>query len=599
MAAGASVRAPGRILRGSWLVALALSACRENLPPAIEEASPYPAFFSQERLLSIRIEMNGTDWERLNNQNRDIWDLLGQDCLNPRQSPFTYFPAAIEVDPGDGGGPIRLDKVGVRKKCFFGSCNQGFDFDRPLDKPALKIKTDHYVTGQRLRGLRHLTLNNCRQDPSFIRQCLGYLLFERAGVPSPRCAFAHVTADIDGRKVDLGVYAHVQAVQKEFLAQHFLHSHGNLYEGAVSDFRPAFVETFVQKTNKRRADRADLDRVVAALEAPDEELLPALEPLIDLDEFLSFWAMEVLIGHWDGYNNNRNNFYLYRDPFDERFHFIPWGIDAVFVDEPSRREQGRPETVLAESLLARRLYLHPDGQRAYLERLRALLNGVFVESAIVSTIDRWEAMLRPIVDPAGAGDFSARVGEVRSWVQARRGILEAELSLGPARWDFPISGPPCFNELGNLSGSFSTTFGTLGAPDPFQTGTGSLSGQYRGRLFDTLLAGSMAGLDPNPDIPPERRTVLVEIAAFQRDNTALVVLLSIPPWAFGSGVDLDMGFWGAIGILYRYDPGAPPGSEVSLLGLLMNGTLHLEQASWESGGAVSGTISSRIFESAN
>ncbi|NMB73840.1 MAG: hypothetical protein GYA21_01770 [Myxococcales bacterium] len=586
-----------------WCTALVaacfLAACRGNLPPAESEISPFEVLFPQERFLEIRIEMDGADWVLLNGQNRDIWDLLGQDCLNPRQSPFTYFPANIEVDPGDGRPSLRLTKVGIRKKCFFGSCNQGFDFENPLEKPALKIKADHYVSGQRLLGMRHLTLNNCRQDPSYIRQCLGYLLFERAGVPSPRCAFAHVTVSVDGREADLGVYAHVQAVQKEFLAQRFLHTHGNLYEGAVSDFRPAFVETFVQKTNRRRADRSDLDRVVEALEKPDSELLPALEPLIALDEFVSFWAMEVLLGHWDGYNSNRNNFYLYHDPFDGRFHFIPWGIDAILVDEPTRREQGKPETVLAESLLGRRLYLHPEGQRAYLERLRALLDSVFVEPAVVSVIDRFEAMLRPVADPAGTGEFSARVNEVRSWVQARRGVLEAELSQGPARWDFPLSGPPCFNELGELSGSFETTYGTLGAPDPFQTGTGSLTGRYRGQLFDTVLTGSMAGLDPNPDLPPERRAVLVEIAAWQRDNTALVALISIPPWAFVPGIDLDLGFWSAVGILYKYDPSQPPGSEVSMLGILMNGTLHLDSASMISGEAVRGHLASKIFETAN
>ncbi len=581
------------------VAACSLAACRDNLPPADVEVSSDEALFPQDRLVSIRIEMDGEDWALLNGQNRDIWDLLGQDCLNPRQSPFTYFPANLEVDPGGGLPAMRLEKVGIRKKCFFGSCNQGFDFERPLDKPALKVKTDHYVSGQRLLGLRHLTLNNCRQDPSLIRQCLGYLLFERAGVPSPRCAFAHVTLSAGGREADLGVYAHVQAIQKEFLARRFLHTHGNLYEGAVSDFRPAFVETFVQKTNRRRADRSDLDRVVEALEKSDPELLPALEPLIALDEFVSFWAMEVLLGHWDGYNSNRNNFYLYHDPLDGRFHFIPWGIDAIFVDEPSRREQGKPETVLAESLLGRRLYLHPEGQRAYLERLRALLDGVFAEPAVVSVIDRLEAMLRPVADPAGTGEFSARVSEVRSWVRARRGVLEAELSQGPIGWDFPLSGPPCFNELGELAGSFETTYGTLGEPDPFQTGTGSLTGRYCGQLFDTVLAGSMAGLDPNPDLTPERRTVLVEIAAWQRNNTALVALLSIPPWAFVSGIDLDLGFWGAIGILYRFDPSQPPGSEVSLLGLLMNGTLHLDQASMFSGEAVRGSLASKIFETAN
>jgi hypothetical protein len=39
-----------------------------------------------------------------------------------------------------------------------------------------------------------MTLNNNKQDPSAIHQCLGYAVFADAGVPAPRCNFAHVVS---------------------------------------------------------------------------------------------------------------------------------------------------------------------------------------------------------------------------------------------------------------------------------------------------------------------------------------------------------------------------------------------------------------------
>ena len=71
------------------------------------------------------------------------------------------------------------------------------------------MKANEYVMGQKIAGLKQLTLNNNHQDETLISQCLGYSLFRAAGVPAPRCAFAHVTMN----GVDLGVYSNVESVR--------------------------------------------------------------------------------------------------------------------------------------------------------------------------------------------------------------------------------------------------------------------------------------------------------------------------------------------------------------------------------------------------
>ena len=42
-----------------------------------------------------------------------------------------------------------------------------------------------------------------------------------------------------------------------------------------------------------------------------DELNDRLDELVDLHEFVTFWAMESLIGFWDGYSGNQNNFFVY------------------------------------------------------------------------------------------------------------------------------------------------------------------------------------------------------------------------------------------------------------------------------------------------
>ena len=90
----------------------------------------------------------------------------------------------------------------------------------------------HGVAVRRLlSGLRRMTLNNARQDPSYINQCLGYQLFAAAGVPAPRCSFATVT--VNGEQ--LGIYAHegqkyepMDAAERKSVNCGDVHFHGDI-----------------------------------------------------------------------------------------------------------------------------------------------------------------------------------------------------------------------------------------------------------------------------------------------------------------------------------------------------------------------------------
>ena len=87
--------------------------------------------------------------------------------------------------------------------------------------------------------------------------------------------------------------------------------------------------------------------MVAALQDPSDAGLKALGETVDLDRFLSFWATEVLVGHWDGYAGDRNNYHFYREP-DGPFVFIPWGADDTFHlrDDPqSLRQHQQPAPI--------------------------------------------------------------------------------------------------------------------------------------------------------------------------------------------------------------------------------------------------------------
>ena len=540
--------------------------------PDLGGADPAAPLFDPAHIVEVDIRLPAADWDALRLQARTVHDIFSNCLKGPFADPFTYFRGAVTID----GQP--LTDVAVRKKGFLGSLDP--------NRPSLKLKFDEYAAGRRFAGLKTFTLNNSRQDPSFLHQCLAYRTFAAAGVPASRCNFAHVR--VNG--ADLGLYVHVESGSQDFLARHFVDPDGNLYEGTLSDFRDGWTATFELKTNERANDRRDLAPVVAALQAPDGELLARLEPVVDVDRFLTFWAVESLIGHWDGYAGDTNNFYAYHNPSTGKFEFMPWGTDATFANRPGPGGQGGPTSVLAVSLLARRLYLHPPTRDRYLARLRELLARHWDEAGIRGEIDRMERLITPLADPRGDAGLAARIQAVRAFVAGRRGAIEAELAKGPPVWSAPLRNAPCFVPIGSLSGSLQTTWGTVGNQDPLRTGSGTLAGTLHGAPLQVLRVGSVAGVDPKAAPPaPAQLAVVAQLG----DGTAGVVAFSMSPARFRPNTTLPVDLSTVNGAVYRQNPAT---MKLEPVGIFSQGTLRLVQAGVTPGAPVSATFSGTIVK---
>ena len=115
----------------------------------------------------------------------------------------------------------------------------------------------------------------------------------------------------------------MQPIKKAFLRENFGNDSGDLYEGSVFDFNDDYLVTFDIKSDG--STLAPLKELADTLLLDDDELMDELEKILDVQGFITHWAVEGLIGHWDGYAEGSNNFYIYQDPTDGRLHFIPWG----------------------------------------------------------------------------------------------------------------------------------------------------------------------------------------------------------------------------------------------------------------------------------
>ncbi len=401
----------------------------------------YKYMFSPSHVIDVEIEIDGDDWNILRYEGRGLTSVFSG-CDTGYE--YTYFNATVTIDGK------KLENVAIRKKGFMGSLS--------AINPSFKLNFDMYTPGRTYIGMKRMTLNNDRQDPSHTHQIMSYALFRKAGVPAPRCNLARVS--VNGN--NLGIYSNVESIKRPFLSRHFEDDTGNLYEGQLADFTPELVSNFEFKTTDEsptEPDRSDLDRVVSALQVEDSQLVAALEQVIDLDAFITFWAMEVLVGHWDGYNGNRNNYYIYNDPITGLFNFIPWGTDAAFGIKPPNMF-AFPESVYAVSKLSNRLYNNSETKTLYLARLKYLLDNVWDENALFAEFESIKGIILP--------DSKEALNEHREFLLNRKDAIQDELDNGGGVWSVPYYSiaKECIPSP-TISGTFRTTweYGAIGTDD--------------------------------------------------------------------------------------------------------------------------------------
>jgi CotH kinase protein len=185
--------------------------------------------FASDRVIDIQIQIAKEDWNILLYEGRGLATQKSR-CEDGYE--YTYFDATVTID-GE-----TIENVGIRKKGYLGSLS--------AIRPSIKLNFQKFIDDQYFHGMKRMTLNNDKQDPSHTHQVMSYALFRRAGVIAPRANFARVT--VNGE--DLGIYSHVESIKKPFIARHFNDNDGNLYEGQGADFTPERVSLLERKTNE-------------------------------------------------------------------------------------------------------------------------------------------------------------------------------------------------------------------------------------------------------------------------------------------------------------------------------------------------------------
>ena len=183
------------------------------------------------------------------------------------------------------------------------------------------------------------------------------------------------------------------------------------------DFYENWENSFEHKRGDDTRGRAHINALIDLLAAP-KATEADIGALVDLDSFYRFWATEGLVGFWDGYSGNKNNFFVYLNPEDNKFHFIPWGMDSIFTKMSKlefMNDRRAPISVKTQGLIAYKLYQLESGRKRYAEVLTEILDKHWNASEMLAALDEIAVMVEPHL------------------VSAQR-VIEEEWDRGGRRW---------------------------------------------------------------------------------------------------------------------------------------------------------------------
>jgi len=335
----------------SALLLLSFAGCGDSKPA---EPSPdgYELLFTHGVLHDIEIVITQEEWDGLIN---DMVEYAKMERLdrgmtgNYRKATFIYKGPA---------GDTTIEEVGFRTKGHWTRPipeDQRGDFHRAHFKVKFNkiFDQEEYTSAYKERNNRRfcdlrslefrLNLWGNEWDTSQIRELYCYDLFNRAGAYTSNTGSTRLTITIDGTNHYFGIYTLIEPIDKSFLTKRYGYreNNGNLYKCLWGDSGPASLQPFDElaipnpisqsrrivgikdwrihyrptydlQTNEDQADHTELLSFIENLNTlSGDELKDYLDAHFEIDRFLRYQAMNMLVGKWDDYWAMGNNYFLY------------------------------------------------------------------------------------------------------------------------------------------------------------------------------------------------------------------------------------------------------------------------------------------------
>lgn len=179
----------------------------------------------------------------------------------------------------------------------------------------------HMAAGDKYHGMTSINLIFESMERFVLAEPLAFELYRRAGNGAPATEFVRLTLD----DVPQGYHLLVEQPNRQFLSRQGLHADGVLYK---IDWRGSTLEELHERKSPG-SGHADLRQLVDQLNNTKEaEQWKIIRANFDVPQVLTYFAVNSLLGHWDGY---MNNYFIFHDTNGTgKWTMYPWDQDKTF-----------------------------------------------------------------------------------------------------------------------------------------------------------------------------------------------------------------------------------------------------------------------------
>lgn len=410
------------------------------------------AIFDPDELGKIILVFDRSEW----NKHLDYCDLELHHEENVVAKGFYFAKDNKEWFFKDIGFRIRGNTSRIRPQDFIGKyvpAHFALDFEEWLTKEDDADKKEKKLAG----AAKGLILKRFKDDPTYSREIYGYNMFRQNGIwIAPRAAYTRLIIQIqeaDGsyETINYGVYAMIEEVKKQFLKErttpesggNLTSNKGNLWKLSwPSDFKNIDANSIGEESSKKITDangnvtgikvqsfpydfksgglfeeaKTQLIDFINELNAlpnckdgnNDEVDIATIKDFytnkMDGDLFLRTYAVNVILGMWDDYWMNSNNFYFY---FDEsgKAYFIPFDYDNILGVNGLNTDIAKHSPIAWGNLddgnrpLIQKILQVPEYMQAYKVYLDEFSNeeSYFDDDKSIERIKKWQEMIKPYI----------------------------------------------------------------------------------------------------------------------------------------------------------------------------------------------------------
>jgi hypothetical protein len=234
-------------------------------------------------------------------------------------------------------------------------------------------------------------------------------------VPASRTGWAKVYLT-DGGVAEhkyMGLYLLVEQVDKRFLKRVYGSSKGLLVKPSTfgafryfGDDVAKYEAAYFPKTDPTPEQWQRLIAFARLIHVADDDAFESeISEFLDMDEFLSFLAVNVILSNLDSFLGGSQNYYAYLDATSNKFQLLPWDLDISFgafemLGTPDARRDlsiDRPQVGEGSNRLIERVLSIPRYKQAHRDRIEHLMESLFAEKKMINQIEDAAEFVGPLV----------------------------------------------------------------------------------------------------------------------------------------------------------------------------------------------------------